>query len=120
MTIVGSVMIKDLAFSYAGNLSALFTVYLLVSMATVSNLTRVMTAMPALLVVESFEFMNGFGIMTNVYYHFDYLANAIGIELATGVDAGISRVLRPCGRQRKKYVNKMEFCHTVVINYQVQ
>ena len=87
----------DLAFSYVGNLSASFAVYFLVSMATVPKLTRVMAAMLALLVVESFEFTNGFGIMTNVYDPFDYLANAIGIGLAICVDAGLSRVLRVKG-----------------------
>ena len=100
----------DLAFSYMGNLSASFAVYFLVSytanlsasfaaylpisIAPMPKLTHVMIAAVALLVVESFEFTNGFGIMTNVYDPFDYLANAIGIGLAICVDAGLSRVLR--------------------------
>jgi hypothetical protein len=87
----------DLAFSYVGNLSASFAVYFLVSMPMAPKLTRVMTATLALLVVESFEFTNGFGIMTNVYDPFDYLANAIGIGLAICVDAGLSRVMRVKG-----------------------
>jgi hypothetical protein len=84
----------DLAFSYVGNLSASFAVYFLLSIAPIPKLTRVRIAALALLVVESFELTNGFGIMTNVYDPFDYLANAIGIGLAICVDAGLSRVLR--------------------------
>ncbi len=87
----------DLAFSYIGNLSASFAVYFLISIAPIPKLTRVMIAAVALLVVESFEFTNGFGIMTNVYDPFDYLTNAIGIGFAICVDAGLSRVLRVKG-----------------------
>ena len=77
----------DLAFSYVGNLSASFAVYFLVSIAATPKLTRVMIAGIALLVVELFELTDGFGIMTNVYDPFDYLANALGVGLAYCVDA---------------------------------
>lgn len=84
----------DVALSYAGNLSASFAVYFVISIAAVPRLTRVMIAALALVVVEGFELTNGFGIMTNVYDPFDYLANAIGIGLALCADAGSSRLLR--------------------------
>ena len=103
----------DLAFSYVGNLSASFAVYFLVSYTAklsaatavhlpisippMPKLTHVMVAAVALIVVESFEFTNGFGIMSNVYDPLDYLANAIGIGLAICVDLGLSRFLRPDG-----------------------
>jgi hypothetical protein len=76
----------NLAFSYAGNISASFAVYFLVSMVPIRKLTWVMVASLALVVVETFELTNGFGIMTNVYDPFDYIANAIGIGLAVFVD----------------------------------
>ena len=84
----------DFAFSYVGNLSASFAVYFIISIAAIPGLTRVMIAALALLAVEGFEFTDGFGIMTNVYDPFDYLANAIGIGVAACVDAGPSRLLR--------------------------
>lgn len=84
----------DLAISYGGNLSASFAVYFIISIAAIPRLTRAMVATLALVVVESFELTNGFGIMTNVYDPFDYLANAIGIGLALCADAGSSRLLR--------------------------
>jgi hypothetical protein len=87
----------DLAFSYIGNLSASFAFYFLISIAPIPKLPHVMIAAVALLVVESFECANGFGIMSNVYDPLDYLANAIGIGLAICVDAGLSRVLRVKG-----------------------
>lgn len=84
----------DLAFSYVGNLSVSFAVYFMISIAAIPRLTRVMIAVLALLVVEGFELTNGFGIMTNVYDHLDYLANALGIGLAVCVDAGSARLLQ--------------------------
>ena len=84
----------DLAFSYVGNLSASFAVYFLVSIAAALRLTRVMIAGIALLVVELFELTDGFGIMTNVYDPFDYLANALGVGLAYCVDTASVRLLR--------------------------
>ena len=87
----------DLAFSYVGNLSASFAVYFLVSFAATPKLTRVMIAGIALLVVELFELTDGFGIMTNVYDPFDYLANALGVGLAYCVDAASLRLLRGKG-----------------------
>ena len=72
----------DLAFSYVGNLSGSFAVYFILSIAARPKLPRVMIAVIALPIVELFELTDGFGIMTNVYDPFDYLANALGISLA--------------------------------------
>ncbi|CAG1013489.1 hypothetical protein ANRL4_04950 [Anaerolineae bacterium] len=63
------------------------------SMAERGRLNRVTIAVIALLIVEVFEFTNGFGIMTNVYDPFDYLANALGVALAYFVDVVSARVL---------------------------
>ena len=84
----------DLAFSYVGNLSASFAVYFMISIAARSKLKRVMVAGIALLIVELFELTDGFGVMTNVYDPFDYLANAIGIGLAYCVDAASDHLLQ--------------------------
>ena len=45
----------------------------------------------ALLAVESFELLNGFGVMTNVYDPWDLLANAMGVGLALVVDLLMDR-----------------------------
>ena len=58
------------------------------------NLTWLMVTGLALLIVESFELTNGFGIMSNVYDPWDYLANAIGIGMAAGMDGASRRILR--------------------------
>lgn len=82
----------DPALSYAGNLSASFAVYFLAWMVPLRGLTRVMAAGLALVVVEAFELTDGFGVMSNVYDPYDYLANAIGIALAVCVDVASSRI----------------------------
>jgi len=84
----------DLAFSYVGNLSASFAVYFLVSIAAASRLPRLMIAGIALLIVELFELTDGFGVMTNVYDPFDYLANALGVGLAYCVDVAFAHLTR--------------------------
>ena len=84
----------NVAISYAGNLSASFAVYFIIALAPIPRPTRVTITVLALLVVEGFELTNGFGIMTNVYDPFDYLANAIGIGVAVVADAGSARFLQ--------------------------
>jgi hypothetical protein len=84
----------DLAHSYLGNLAVSFAVYFLVSIASGSRLNRVTIAVIALLVVEIFELADGFGIMTNVYDPFDYLANALGVALAYFGDVFSARIIR--------------------------
>jgi hypothetical protein len=48
-----------------------------------------------LAIVEAFELTDGFGVMTNVYNPFDYLANALGVALACGVDLFLSPPSKP-------------------------
>ncbi len=84
----------DLAINYLGNVSASFAAYFVVSIAARPRLRRVMIVGAALLVVELFELTDGFGIMSNVYDPFDYLANALGVGLAYGIDAAFDRLLR--------------------------
>ncbi len=83
----------DAALAYGGNLSASFAVYFLALMVPVRGLTRVTAAMLALVVVQAFELTDGFGVMSNTYDPYDYLANTIGIALAVCVDAASSRIL---------------------------
>jgi threonine/homoserine efflux transporter RhtA len=84
----------DLAYSYLGNLAVSFAIYFLVSLAAGDRQNRFMMAVIGLLVVEVFEFADGFKIMTNVYDPFDYLANALGVALAVLVDALSTRLIR--------------------------
>lgn len=86
--------VSELAYSYVGNLAVSFAVYFLVSIAARARLNRVTLAVIALVVVESFELTNGFGMMTNVYDPFDYLANALGVALAYLVDVVSAGVIR--------------------------
>jgi hypothetical protein len=86
--------LPDFAVTYMGNLSVSFAVYFVVRLAAHGRLSRILCAIIALLVVELFEATNGFGVMTNVYDHLDYVANALGVALGVGVDIASSRLLR--------------------------
>jgi len=90
--------LSSFVYSYLGNVTVSFAVYFLVGFAPVPRLKRAWIAVIALLIVEAFELTNGFGVMTNVYDPYDYLANAAGIALAVGVDIVMDRVMR--GRAR--------------------
>jgi hypothetical protein len=80
--------------SYAGNVTASFAVYFVVSIgAKEFRFNRLIVAGIALVVVELFEATNGFGVMTNTYDPFDFLANAIGVALAIGVDIVAARII---------------------------
>ena len=72
-----------LVWNYLGNLSASFSTFFIVLLAT-WNLPRprLLAALAALAVVESFELLDGFGIMTNTYDPWDLVANAGGVGLA--------------------------------------
>jgi len=85
--------LSELAYSHLGNLAVSFAVYFLVSILPRGRMNRVTIAVIALVVVEGFELTNGFGIMTNVYDSFDYLANALGVALAYLVDVVSARVI---------------------------
>jgi hypothetical protein len=84
----------ELVHSYAGNVTASFAVYFVVSIGSMQfKLKRLFIALIALLVVELFEATNGFGVMSNTYDPFDFLANAMGVALAIGVDILSARIL---------------------------
>jgi hypothetical protein len=57
-----------------------------------SRLRKVLTTGLALAVVELFEALNGFGVMTNVYDQVDLAANAAGIALALALDSVTSGI----------------------------
>lgn len=72
---------------YGGNAAASFAVYFVVRIMTSQwRRGRLLTAGVALAVVELFEATNGFGVMTNVYDPADFVANALGVGLASVVD----------------------------------
>jgi len=86
-------LVGELGHSYAGNVAVSFAVYFWVSLAAGGRLNRAITGALALIIVELFERTDGFGIMSNTYDPFDYLANAIGVGAAYIVDVLSSRVI---------------------------
>lgn len=73
--------------SYAGNLSVSFAIYFLISIVSDNwKKNKLITAAISLIIVESFEVANGFGIMKNVFDTIDLFANLIGISLAFVLD----------------------------------
>ncbi|MFN7932347.1 MAG: hypothetical protein U0R19_03420 [Bryobacteraceae bacterium] len=79
---------EELVRSYAGNTSMSFAVYFL--MLRVVN-QRWKAAGLALGVVCLFEATDGFGVMTNTYDRWDFVANSMGVGLGWALDAVISR-----------------------------
>jgi len=73
--------------NHGGNFAVSFIVYFLAAIAA-SRLGwgRFAAAGSALLVVETFEVTNGFGVMLNVYAPVDLVANAVGVGVALAVD----------------------------------
>ena len=91
---------REAVHSYGGNIAASFAVYywsnLVVTLLPVRpRFRKALTTGLALAVVELFEALNGFGVMTNVYDRVDFAANAAGIALALAVDTVTSGVSRP-------------------------
>ena len=87
---------REAVYSYGGNVAASFAVYYVVTLLPFPSRSRkVLTAGLALAVVELFEALNGFGVMTNVYDQVDFAANAVGIALALAVDSVTSGISRP-------------------------
>lgn len=77
---------------YGGSFAVSFAVYFLAAIvASRVGLGRLAAAISALLVVETFELTNGFGIMSNVYDPGDLLANAAGICVALALDVATRR-----------------------------
>ena len=85
---------SDVMFNYGGNVTASFSVYFIVRLTTHRRFNRAASVFIALLVVELFEATNGFGVMTNIYDQFDFVANVLGVALAAAVDIFASHVSR--------------------------
>ncbi|MCJ7716550.1 MAG: hypothetical protein MUO54_08525 [Anaerolineales bacterium] len=84
--------LANLVINHGSNFSVSFAVYFIALMGFSSlPQTRLLSVIGSLLVVELFELTNGFGVMSNVYDPWDYLANALGIGLALGIDLMVNR-----------------------------
>lgn len=71
-----------------GNVAVSFSLYFLLLIPFWRTRSpRIMAAIAALAAVQLFEATNGFGVMGNVHDPLDYLANALGIGAALGIDA---------------------------------
>ena len=80
--------LRPLVWSYLGNISASFAVYFVATLtAWHFPRPRLVAGIAALAVVESFELLDGFGIMANTYDPGDLLANAVGVGVAWAVAA---------------------------------
>jgi len=84
--------LSDLIQNHGSNFSVSFATYYIALMAF-NQLPRpsLFSFIGSLLAVELFELTNGFGVMTNVYDPWDYLANFLGISLAVGLDITLDR-----------------------------
>jgi hypothetical protein len=84
---------QELVQSYAGNVTVSFALYFVVlrMCLMLPRFGRLSAAALVLVCVESFELLDGFGFMSNTYDPFDLLANAIGVGLALGLDAALSK-----------------------------
>jgi hypothetical protein len=77
----------DIVRSYAGNIAVSFAVYFVVAnLPFPTKLKLPLTVGFALGVVELFEALDGFGVMSNTYDPMDYAANAVGVSLAVAID----------------------------------
>jgi len=84
---------QEVVYSYGGNLTVSFAVYFIVihMFHFHQRLIRLYTVLISLTVVELFELLNGFGIMTNIYDMNDIYVNAAGIVLAFFVDITVCK-----------------------------
>ena len=79
--------LQEIVYAYAGNLSISFALYFVFSKLQVPlRFKRFVAASLALMAVELFEAFDGFGITANTYDPIDFLANAVGIAVAFGLD----------------------------------
>ena len=84
-----------LVHDYGGNVTASFAAFFVLKLPEVPNRFRlVIAASAALLATELFEATDGFGFMSNTYDPGDYLANAVGVGLALGVEGAIALASR--------------------------
>ena len=85
----------ELFYRHGSNFSISFAIYFIAQLGFYSlPYPRLLSAVGALLAVELFELTNGFGVMSNTYDPWDYLANFLGISLALGIDVLINRSLK--------------------------
>ena len=84
--------LAELVINHGSNFSVSFAVFFIALMGF-SSLphSRLWSVVGALLAVELFELTNGFGVMSNVYDSWDYLANALGIGFALVIDLLMNR-----------------------------
>jgi hypothetical protein len=76
--------------AYGGNIGVSFAIYFLFLQLPIPPAFRkAVAASLDLAVVELFEAFDGFGVMTNTYDGFDFVANAVGVALALTVDSSI-------------------------------
>ena len=86
--------LENIIHSYGGNFIVSFALYFVFINPLVQvqlKAKRVLAALLTLAVVESFEAFNGFGYMVNTYDPIDYVANALGVSFALGLDALLNR-----------------------------
>lgn len=97
-TIAGSD--EGLTYAHAGNVSVSFALYFVALIAVTRRgsfsamTTRLVAAALALLAVELFELMDGFGVMENVYDPWDLVANAVGVGLGVVADMATAPFVR--------------------------
>lgn len=79
---------EQLVHNYGGNIAASFALYFVFLQLPVPTMfKKSVSSGLALAVVELFEAFNGFGVMTNTYDPYDFVANALGVALALIVDS---------------------------------
>jgi hypothetical protein len=87
--------VSEVVWNYSGNVAASFAVYFLMTLLPFpARFRAVLAAGLALLVVETFEATDGFGVMSNTYDPVDFAANVLGVGLAVAVDAATRRITR--------------------------
>jgi hypothetical protein len=86
--------------SYGGNFTASFAFYFIFQNALSRyRASRVTNALATLFVAEVFEATDGFfGLMVNTYDPMDYVANALGVALAYGLDILVARIFSRTGK----------------------
>ncbi len=78
----------QLLHNYGGNIAASFAVYFMFLQVPIpTTFKKTFAAGLALAAVELFEAFDGFGVMTNTYDPYDFVANALGVALALTVDS---------------------------------
>ncbi len=80
-----------LVHSYGGNILVSFAIYFnFLNVSMPDRYKRLLAVLLTLLCVESFELLDGFGLMANTYDMIDLLANAIGVGCAYGLEKALS------------------------------